>query len=351
MGSRLAYIELLRFILALSVVIYHYFYFGPATGLISAEPVTTFLPFLLLAVEVFFIVSGFVIMFSAAGRSNVDFAIARFARLGPTLLVCSTITYIVLLIAPLAGLNTPSIHQWLISVLVVPLMVFHGVDWSLWSLKYEIIFYVLIFWLISLGVTTGRLKVLACVLLFSDLIQAIVSIFAGHISHNYGAFFVIGMLFYLRASGEERLVLLWAAAVALSLVDCWLELQRVEVGMLGHHGPNPLECLIAGVIVIGTFMIFHGGTKSRAFAKICALAGSASFPLYVIHQLLGYRLIAWANELLSVDMMTIRLFTIGLMVLFSVAFSFAIEKPLMSAYKAFGGRIVQLASLTAYRLR
>ncbi len=36
---------------------------------------------------------------------------------------------------------------------------------------------------------------------------------------------------------------------------------------------------------------------------------------------------------------------LGLMVLFAGAFAFVIEKPLMNAYKAFGGRIIQLAKL------
>ena len=97
--QRLAYLELLRFLLALAVVVYHYFYWGPSAGIVPAVSVAAIVPFFILAVPVFFIVSGFVISFSAENRSNADFAVARFARLGPTLLVCSTITFIVLSIA------------------------------------------------------------------------------------------------------------------------------------------------------------------------------------------------------------------------------------------------------------
>ena len=266
MGKRFAYIELLRFFLALSVVVYHYFYLGPSKSLISSAPSTMLTPFLLLGVEVFFIVSGFVIMFSAASRGPIDFTISRFARLGPTLLVCSTITYVVLSIAPLETLPM-SWKSWLSSVLVMPLTVHGGVDLSLWSLNHEITFYALILFIIYYGLTVKRLEIFSWALISLNLIFAILFIYEVPIRWwplaHYGAFFVIGMLFYLRASGAEHSILLWTAAVGMSFVDCWLELQRVEVRILGHQGPNPLECLIAGAIVIGVFASFVGDSKNR----------------------------------------------------------------------------------------
>jgi len=354
--QRLAYLELLRFLLALAVVVYHYFYWGPSAGIVPAVSVAAIVPFFILAVPVFFIVSGFVISFSAENRSNADFAVARFARLGPTLLVCSTITFIVLSIAPLGGMmHTVNVWHWLAGATVAPLAIMGGVDLSLWSLKYEIIFYVLIFGLLSFGMNTRRLKILACVLILSDLIEQLIAL-RPPLNHDapfkhYGAYFALGILFYLQKKTETRLLFILIATVAMSLLDTRTELLRVEVGQMHHRDPGVATSVIAGVIAIGIFLLCLGGTGNKPFAKICALVGAASFPLYVIHQFLGYRLISWANQTLPFDGVTARLLTIGVMVFFAVSFSFFVEKQLIDKYKIFATKTGEAATLAAQRLR
>jgi peptidoglycan/LPS O-acetylase OafA/YrhL len=46
-----------------------------------------------LGVPVFFAVSGFVIAYSAEGRTPIGFAIARFSRIYPTFVLCMTLTF------------------------------------------------------------------------------------------------------------------------------------------------------------------------------------------------------------------------------------------------------------------
>ncbi len=95
--SRFLTLELLRFMLSLTVLFYHYYYFGPRTGAVAVKPSNLFvLSFGLFAVEAFFIISGFVITISAAKKTALQFAAARFVRLGPVLLIGSTITFVVL---------------------------------------------------------------------------------------------------------------------------------------------------------------------------------------------------------------------------------------------------------------
>ena len=92
-SERLEGVELLRFVLAFGVVIYHYYYFGPHMRLIALPPIDGIgLDALMFGVEAFFAVSGLVILISTARRSAIDFLIARIARLGPTLLVASSFT-------------------------------------------------------------------------------------------------------------------------------------------------------------------------------------------------------------------------------------------------------------------
>src|SRR5579884_4027712 len=130
-------IELLRFVLALGVVIFHYYFWAPHKGLIAYAPPTSrgdALVYFMFGVEAFFAVSGFVIILSAANRRPIDFLIARAARLGPTLLAASSITmitYILLGVPPhIADAGTEYLH----SILFFPLArLGTGLDPSLWS--------------------------------------------------------------------------------------------------------------------------------------------------------------------------------------------------------------------------
>ncbi len=88
-------IDLLRFLAALVVVLYHYTFIGYAAGeLIPVEfPVfNTLSRYGYLGVHLFFIISGFVIMLSAEGRSPAAFAISRITRIYPGYWVCVTAT-------------------------------------------------------------------------------------------------------------------------------------------------------------------------------------------------------------------------------------------------------------------
>jgi peptidoglycan/LPS O-acetylase OafA/YrhL len=64
-----------------------------------------------LGVPIFFTISGFVIAYSAEGRTPVGFAIARFSRIYPTFLFCMTLTFATILL--LGGTNFQvNLAQW-----------------------------------------------------------------------------------------------------------------------------------------------------------------------------------------------------------------------------------------------
>src|SRR5271170_3427398 len=107
--GRFLTLELLRFLLSLTVLFYHYYYFGPLAGRVTVRPSSFFaFSFGLFAVDAFFIISGFVITISAAKKTALQFAAARFVRLGPVLLIGSTITFVALKSYPLPP--TATVH-------------------------------------------------------------------------------------------------------------------------------------------------------------------------------------------------------------------------------------------------
>lgn len=94
---RLYALDAVRITAALVVVLYHYVALGTAWGLSGTQHLFPALrPFALygwLGVEIFFIVSGFVICMSAWGRTVGDFATSRISRLFPAYWAASPSRY------------------------------------------------------------------------------------------------------------------------------------------------------------------------------------------------------------------------------------------------------------------
>ena len=113
--GRVEALDLLRLFAALSVVAYHYCFRGAgADGMtwLSLPEVMPVSKYGFLGVQLFFVISGFVIAYSAEGRNVREFFVARAARIYPGFLVAMTLTFIVIL-----GFGAPrfqaSVSDWL----------------------------------------------------------------------------------------------------------------------------------------------------------------------------------------------------------------------------------------------
>ena len=94
---RVEALDLLRLVAVLSVVLYHFGFWGPAShGVpqVALPWLTPIAKYGFLGVPAFFVISGFVIAYSAEGRTATGFAIARFSRIYPTFVFCMTLTFL-----------------------------------------------------------------------------------------------------------------------------------------------------------------------------------------------------------------------------------------------------------------
>ncbi|MET4177828.1 peptidoglycan/LPS O-acetylase OafA/YrhL [Bradyrhizobium sp. LA6.1] len=85
-SSRVPALDLLRLVAVGAVVLYHYGFWGAASHGVAQVALPALAPvaqYGFLGVPVFFAISGFVIAYSAEGRTPVGFAIARFSRIYP----------------------------------------------------------------------------------------------------------------------------------------------------------------------------------------------------------------------------------------------------------------------------
>ena len=96
--ARVQALDLLRLVAVLGVILFHYGFRGPTAFNVThvAVPELTWIArYGFLGVPIFFVISGFVIAYSAEGRTATTFAIARFSRIYPCFLFCMTLTFTV----------------------------------------------------------------------------------------------------------------------------------------------------------------------------------------------------------------------------------------------------------------
>src|SRR5881394_93905 len=96
-SNRLYEVDLLRFFAAMSVLLFHYCFRGYAADGMSVMPYPTLAPvakYGYLGVDLFFMISGFVILMSVSSGSLRDFFVSRVVRLYPAFWVCCTITFL-----------------------------------------------------------------------------------------------------------------------------------------------------------------------------------------------------------------------------------------------------------------
>lgn len=153
--QRLELLDYLRFIAAAAVLLFHYFAKGIEAGRIVGIEQTSsvgWAKYGYLGVHLFFLISGFVILRSAQGRSARSFAVHRAVRLYPAFWVAVIATAAVTALwGGGAGLSV-SPSQVVVNLTMAP-GVFNVtlVDGVYWTLLLELYFYLAIFVLLLLG--------------------------------------------------------------------------------------------------------------------------------------------------------------------------------------------------------
>lgn len=142
--ARVEALDLLRLVAALGVVLFHYGFHGPSLHgpLDSALPqIGPFARYGFLGVPLFFVISGFVIAYSAEGRSAPAFAIARVSRIYPAFLFCMTVTSLAVLAFGASHLHA-DFGQWAANLLIAaPALHQPYIDSVYWTIVSELTFY------------------------------------------------------------------------------------------------------------------------------------------------------------------------------------------------------------------
>jgi peptidoglycan/LPS O-acetylase OafA/YrhL len=286
-ASRLESLDVARFAAAAAVMLYHYIYH-------FTDPSTSALPLVesvtrhgYLGVDVFFVISGFVILYSTRGRTATQFARARALRLYPEFWIAVLVSAAIFSVVPDGFAVSLDLGDLLANLTMVPSYLGAPyVDGVYWTLAVELKFYVLVFVLLAarqIGRTEGWLSawlVLSLVATVIDVGGAVRSA----IIFPYGPLFASGGLFSLVfASG-------WTPSrVAGIPVGLYLSAHHAVLGMSEFvetaHISMTAKVATVGVIVV-TFLFFsllgHFRLPAR-FRSAAAVGGALTYPLYLLH--------------------------------------------------------------------
>lgn len=298
-------LDIVRFAAALMVVFFHLSW-QHAKAQIGYDPGWV-------GVEIFFVISGFVIMGSAVGATPIHFLERRFARLYPTAIACAVVNYAVLVFYAHLALSQKMYVDHSLRALVDSMVLIKGpfLVSALWTLPIELAFYALVLVLL-LGRWQNRAPALAAgLIVWSGLYLIPFTLMEYHIGafhvpllgygpHNltllrHGCFFGVGILLWHALNRTPNAF--HFGFLALGIVLCCVEIagRSVEIGVdFGH----PVDTAAMARRATATFLVaiaaVHIFSKTnnrlqsgpRASAVLRRM-GLMTYPLYLMHQGVG----------------------------------------------------------------
>lgn len=297
--KRLELLDYGRFTAALAVVAFHYFFSGIQNGKVASityvSDIVNIAKYGYLGVEFFFMISGYVIFFSAKGRTASQFAVSRFVRLYPAFWIAVIITSIAAYFLGGAKMSV-TIHQSLFNLTMFPTVFGYGfVDGVYWTLQYELAFYLAVLFFLLFG-WRGRLEhVFLCwplVMVAAWLLHLQNVVYLG----GYYSYFAAGAIFAIQRDKFKKISII-------SLILCFALCVKFSCNMAADLSKARditfSTFVVSAIITIQFIFFFILNSRFGSSLKIVGsrLVGGLTYPLYLIHAHLGYMLLSrFANE-------------------------------------------------------
>lgn len=293
-AGRLAGLDVLRGLAATAVMLHHH---GEYYDVLyrGRSPLSVNLNAGHFGVELFFIISGFVILMTIERRATVrDFAVSRLTRLMPAFAAALVLTTMVLVFCPMPPLQTPTPLQFLANLtMAAELFGESYIDLPYWTLTYELVFYGLMACVLALGLLrriewVGLLAIAIglAFLAFVDVkLHRRTSIM---LLVGYSNFFLIGMCLYRIHMREARPITWIALVIALAVTT-------LGGGERAFYASGTLYFILT--LCFAALVWFMTEPQGSRFAvPPLVFLGRISYPLYLVHVGLGFPLIRWLTS-------------------------------------------------------
>lgn len=333
--TRFNELDLLRFLAALMVVFYHYAFRGYAGGDRMEMPYPWIAPvaqYGYLGVELFFMISGFVILMTASGSTLRQFATSRFVRLYPAFWVCCTLTFLTILV--LGGDRfEASPGQFLVNLTMLSGFVHvASIDGVYWSLFVELQFYALVMLLLASGQLHRTGAALGAWMLATILIELWPN---GYLRTllitGYSTYFIAGATCYLMHKHGPSLFRssLFVASWTVALHQATRTLDAMEQRFHTDMDPTVVVTVISAffMIMLAVATRSTGAVARRQWTTL----GALTYPLYLLHQNIGYMLFNTLHTQLNPHVLFWGM--IALMLALAYVVHACVERPLQPIVK------------------
>lgn len=277
MKQRIGVLDSFRGIAALSVVYYHLTHWFRQKHGHNFSDSYDFI-YGSYAVYFFFIISGFVIFMTVERcKSVTEFGYKRFIRLYPTYWICVILTTIAIYMFGLPE-EKPSLIEFAVNfTMIQKLLKFDDIDPSYWSLVPELAFYFIIIFAFMTK-QLSKFYLWGGLWVFLSLLRGIFHIHLPEIFFRYSGLFVTGILFYKIFTGDNRVIHHFSIFICFIVVILNLDIQ----GELDFKNYLPVT------IIYSLFYLFLYHKLDFLDTKILRFLGYISYPLYLIHQEIGF---------------------------------------------------------------
>jgi len=282
--DRLRELDLLRFVAALSVVLFHFTGFnGPGPWSHPSREIFPAMAHLTrygyLGVDLFFMISGFVILMSAWGRSPGEFVVSRLVRLMPAYWVGVLLGAALYATAKL-GNGAPGLIVPNLTMLQGGLGV-ENVDAVFWTLWVELHFYVLIAILSAFGITYRNCLIFMTAWLFFGVFadEAGSKFLKIMLVPTWSPYFIAGMaLFLIHRFGPT--LLLWGYVLVGWLLALFWGAWRTEAAF---KGANENVVGVAVTLIFIVMILVATGRLNWLRWRGLTVLGALTYPLYLTH--------------------------------------------------------------------
>jgi len=281
-----------------------------------------------LGVELFFIISGFVIALTLiSSRDWQDFALRRTARLVPSMFLCSIVTFAILTQLPIKYFE-PTLIDFVPSLSFIEPSVWEkalgtpvrAIDGAYWSLFVEVKFY---FWACLLFFVFKERRFLAAFAIFFTVVLALDALGALISNHfmasasdvffasSYLPWFGAGVAFFYLHQDRRNMLASLLAIETLAVV--LMQATRADAA-----SEIPFDLAFYALFFVFVFR----REWVRAFEwKPLASVGEASYSLYLLHQNVGVTLIALVGSLVGANSKNWSAFVVPLVTTAMILFS------------------------------
>jgi peptidoglycan/LPS O-acetylase OafA/YrhL len=323
------------------------------------------------AVEIFFTLSGLVIALSAQFSTPGKFLIDRIARLAPTIWICATAT----LLGSVALAPGTVTHQVFLAYLRTVVLLPNGphIDIVYWTLTVEVAFYALVFLVLLLssfqrfilviliiGVASSAFDIILSFSPFLEgrLVGAVAAAAQHHLSRllllRHGCFFALGVLIWslkteLRPKYCVSFIALFFAAATLEVWHSALE-QLAHVPILHFSASAPVVAWAIGFVLIFLARLMPAVQLKPGLnvAVMLRFAGLLTFPIYLLHNILGLLVEASLTGRGS-DPLLAGFMAVAVVLAISMLVTAFIEPPLARSLKSFLNRMANYVNRATRR--